>query len=371
MRKSSAMLGMALAVGVAVLGLFGCEGPQGPAGKDGTSGNVLALEGFAPDIKCGTCHTPGQDTTYFVAGRVYQWAVSKHATGGTLERNSATCAGCHTTEGFIQRMNGQAVTDQLTPSPTGCFSCHSPHQRGNFSLRNANPVTVMSNISGVPDAVFDYGKGNQCVQCHQTRAMTPKMPGTSGPSDTLTITTSRWYAHYGVQGQMLMGEGGFQFPGYAYRGNSNHSTNATIRQNGCATCHMVEQTALGTGRAGGHTMNIRYYGAAGDTNFHLVSCQQSGCHGSAYNVTLYKNSIQAIEDSLHVLENLLIQRGWLNPSTLLVNASTTRPLKIVPAVKAGALYNYFFVEHDLSRGMHNTKYAQDLLNSSLQALRTP
>lgn len=353
--------------------LAGCDGPAGPAGKDGSSASVLNLEGFAPDIKCGTCHTPGQDTTYFVAGRVYQWAVSKHATGGTLERNGSACAGCHTTEGFIQRMNGQAVTEQPTPSPTGCFSCHSPHQRGNFSLRKATPVTIMSNISGVADASFDYGAGNQCVQCHQTRDMSPKMPGSPGPTDTLTITSSRWYGHYGMQGQMLMGVGGFKFPGYTYRGNSNHTTNASIKQEGCPTCHMAEQVypISGTGRGGGHTMNVRYFNETGDTLYHLVGCNVSGCHGGAITTTSYLAAQQAVKDSLHTLETLLIQKGWLNASTLLVKASSSAPLKITPAVKAGALYNYFFVEHDLSKGIHNTKYAQDLLNSSLQALRTP
>ena len=43
----------------------------------------------------------------------------------------------------------------------------------------------------------------------------------------------------------------------------------------------------------------------------------------------------------------------------------------VPAVKAGAIYNYFFIEHDLSKGIHNTNYAQDLLHTSLEVLRNP
>jgi hypothetical protein len=203
--------------------------------------------------------------------------------------------------------------------------------------------------------------------------MSPKPnPTKTANTDTISITSSRWYPHYGVQGQMLMGTGGFQFQGYTYRGNSNHSSNASIKQKGCPVCHMPEQSYPpgGTGKAGGHTMNIRYYGTAGDTLFHLVSCQRSGCHGSTYSTTTYKNTIKAIEDTLHVLETLLVNRGWLT-SSLLVNASSTRPLKIAPAAKAGALFNYFFVEHDLSRGIHNTKYAQDILNSSLQALRTP
>jgi hypothetical protein len=75
---------------------------------------------------------------------------------------------------------------------------------------------------------------------------------------------------------------------------------------------------------------------------------------------------KTLEDSLQALETLLIQRNWITAS-----GTVRTPLRIAPAAKAGALYNYFFIEHDASRGMHNTKYAQDLINSSLQALRTP
>jgi hypothetical protein len=371
MKKYHVPFAMVAVVLVAAFLLFGCEGPAGAPGKDGKDGGntgILNLEGFAANAKCGDCHTPGQDTLYNVAGRTYQWEVSKHAIGGTSERNGADCAGCHTTEGFIKRMNGQTVGNEPIPSPIGCFACHSPHARAEFSLRKMTAVTINSNIAGVANSTFDYGKGNLCVQCHQTRDMTPKMPATSLPTDTLTITSSRWYSHYGVQGQMLSGEGGFKFPGYTYRGNSNHQSNATIKQNGCPTCHMPEQVypVGGTGKAGGHTMNIRFSNTGTDTSFHLVSCQAAGCHGSSYSVNTYKAQIKVVEDSLQVLETLLIQKNWLTTS-----GTIRTPLKVVPAVKAGALYNYFFVEHDLSRGIHNTKYAQDLVNSSIQALRTP
>ena len=371
-----AMLGVVL---IAAYLFFGCEGPAGAPGKDGQDGvsSVFNLEGFAPDIKCGTCHTPGQDTTNFVAGRKYQWAQSKHALGGDIERNGPDCAACHTTEGFLQRWSGQTVTAQLRPSPPGCFACHSPHARGNFSLRDSTPVTIASFIAGVPDAQFDYGRGNLCVRCHQTRTYSPMSPKPdptkTAVTDTISITSSRWYPHYGVQGQMLMGKGGFEFQGYTYRGNSNHTTNATIKGKGCPLCHMPEQSyppSSGTGKAGGHTMNIRYYSEAGDTLFHLVGCNVTGCHGGQITTTSYKAAQKPIEDSLHVLETLLIGKGWLT-SSLLVNASSSRPLKIAPAYKAGALYNYYFVEHEQSKGIHNTKYAQDILNSSLQALRTP
>ena len=43
----------------------------------------------------------------------------------------------------------------------------------------------------------------------------------------------------------------------------------------------------------------------------------------------------------------------------------------IPAIKAGAMYNYFFIEHDLSQGVHNSKYAIQLLLDSIAELRKP
>ncbi len=351
--------------------MTGCKGDPGPQGPPGAGSD--AFEGFAEGIQCASCHNPDVDTTYFIAGRAYQWAQSKHANGGDSERNGSSCAGCHTSEGFVQRMNGETVTNQYVPSPPGCFACHSPHSRGNFTLRKATPVTLLSNIDGVPDATFDYGKGNLCAQCHMPRSTSPKMPSNPGATDTLRITSSRWYSHYGVQSQMLSGNGGYQFPGYTYTGNSNHTTNAVIMQEGCPTCHMAEQSyppAQGTGKAGGHTMNIHYEVEGGGEVPLLTGCLQSGCHPSSFSADDMHLVQQGIEDSLDALHDELLSRGWITAGGS-VNASSSSPLLITPAVKAGALYNYFFIEHDLSEGIHNTKYARELLASSLEELRKP
>ena len=49
------------------------------------------------------------------------------------------------------------------------------------------------------------------------RAISPKPdPTKTAQTDIITITSSRWYQHYGVQGSMLSGHGGFEFQGYNY-----------------------------------------------------------------------------------------------------------------------------------------------------------
>ncbi|MBI3579525.1 MAG: hypothetical protein HY276_03350 [Ignavibacteriales bacterium] len=392
---------IAVIVFVTMVTMIGCKGAEGPQGPPGET-TLVNLEGFAPGIKCGTCHIPDADTTYYLLARSYQWSQSKHANGGDLERNSSGCAGCHTSEGFVQRMRNlaggsisQIVSDQAQPSPPGCFACHSPHLRANFSLRDTTPVTIKSYVAGVPDAVFDYGRGNLCVKCHQTRttsALTPiPDPTKTAATDTISITSSRWYPHYGVNGQMLMGTGGFQFTGYTYTGNSYHTTATAIKQKGCPICHMAQGVYppnLGTGKGGGHTMNIRYEWE-GTTGSVVAGCKTAGCHPSTMTspdivgastggvpvqtlVTAYVDTLeQLMTDKNGVLTGGRYKREWLvlGAEGLGINASTSKPLKIAPASRAGALWNYMFIKHEGSKGVHNTKYAVELLKSSVLELR--
>ena len=361
-----------LIAAIVLAGMFAaCEGPMGPRGYQGEPGepgpgSVVNWEGFKEGIVCASCHNPDYDTTYFVMAREYQWAVSKHAAGGDYQRNAAPCSGCHTTEGFVQLYMGRTLTDQVNASPPGCFACHSPHSRGDFSLRTTDPVTVMSAVEGVPDLVFDYGKANLCVSCHKTRELNPMPdPTKTANTDTLVITSSRWYPHYGVQGQILAGTGGFEFQNVTYN-NSYHTQSDVIKQEGCPICHMAEPEA-GTGIGGGHTMLIAYPGTHGEDQELLTGCNQTGCHNGNLTTLDYNGYQTETEELLDSLHTLLINRGWLTSSGL-VNASNSNPLKIAPEYLAGAMFNYFFIEHDMSEGVHNTKYTLKLLESSIDVL---
>lgn len=385
---------------VFLMALSACRGPEGPQGPSGES-TVVNLEGFAPGIICGNCHNPDIDTTYYVWAIKYQWAQAGHVTGGTFDdRNTAPCSGCHTSEGFVQRAKAgfpaqvppggwSAVTNQNRPSPVGCFACHSPHSKGDFSRRTEASVVLWSPMEGISDQTINLGKGNICLNCHQPRStsFTPKMKSTAGASDTLKITTNRWYPHYGVQGLMFLGAGkggGFEFPGKTYV-NSPHSTQAGITQNGCPTCHMAQPVSGGNG---GHT-NVIGYLSGTTTVYNTNGCRQSGCHatmnvdtyvGASGTLTGGKGAHKYVHDYLDTLGTLLKAKGILSSSGLVQgnngtsSASSSNPRTFVgPAglLKAGALYNYFFIEHDASGGIHNPQYAIQLLNNSIEEMRKP
>jgi len=387
--KKILLLGSTLLVAALVVSAVqGCKGPEGPAGPPGES-TILQLEGFADGIVCGDCHNPDTDTTYYVWARKYQWEQSKHFYGGDYERAGASCTECHTTEGFIQKTSGKTVTATIHPSPPGCFACHSPHSRGDFSLRVSSPVTLLAGVTGEADATFDFGKGNLCAACHRPRSISPKPdPTKTAVTDTITITSSRWYQHYGVQSSILNGTGGFKFADYTYSGNSAHTTAPLIKSEGCIQCHMADPPMTQSypfGVAGGHTMNIRY-DLHGTPSSLLEGCKNTACHPTITSVdyhsvqtivTAYLDTLATMMTDTSIVNkwNMGAKKAWIAGDAVsgyTVNAGTgSAALKIAPASRAGALYNFFMVEHDLSHGVHNSVYVIDLLKSSVAELRKP
>ena len=299
-----------------------------------------------------------------------QWATSKHANGGAYFENSTVCVSCHTTEGFISEQLGYPLEDHAISSPIGCFACHSPHSRADFSLRTVEPVTLLAGVVGEPDNLFDYGKGNLCASCHKPRPLAninPKPdPTKTAITDTIVINTRRWYQHYGVQAVMLAGWNGFEFQGYTFQ-NSTHTTASTIQEEGCVVCHMALQPR---NPAGGHSMWLESEEGGELT----VGCTTTGCHTAP--MTLDYDGVQTeTEELLDSLATLLLDRDWIyinDEGGYSVNAGGGTPrngkLYIAPAYLSGAIYNFFFVEHDLSFGVHNTKYAQQLLEASIAEL---
>lgn len=383
------------------LALQACEGPagpagaQGPAGKDGANGanaGFVYFDGFKDSLRCATCHTPDSDTAAFMLARSLEYESAGHMEGTSWARgiNSTTCASCHITEGYMEMARGnfasQATKLYQHGTQPNCFTCHSPHANGNFELRKMDAVKVKSFVVGVADLQFNVGSSNTCVTCHRTRETSPMTPlpdpSKTAATDSIVISTNRWYPHYGVQGQILVGKGGFEFSGYTYP-SSYHTTLANAKNLQCADCHMATPPVVVNGKhaAGGHTLKIGYLGSDGVTeNVNVAGCRVSGCHTSltantmtrtAYQTNFKKTEQENLKKGLDSLKTLLVGKGWLNASTDLLNASAASPLVIKPAYRAGAIFNYYFLEHEGSHGGHNMQYAQALINASIAELNKP
>ncbi len=320
------------------------EGPEGPAGINGVDG-VDGVDGQDGTATCSSCHSSGTD----LFAKQVQFNNSIHATGGNFERNAPPCAICHTHEGFLERLdnggNSTAATIQ-DPTPVNCRTCHMIHENfdeTDYALRVTEPVEL---ING---GTVDFGPGNMCINCHQSRPYEIPEMGT----DSTMITNKRWGTHHGPQSTLVFGLGGYEVPGELEYANSPHKDLLT---DGCISCHMA--TAFGN-TGGGHTFNMTYE-SHGRMSDNIVACTQ--CHADAtdFNINGAQDAIDAL---MAELEELLIAEGVYNTDTELWNTGT------YPTDVAGAALNYLFIKEDRSKGVHNYEYARALLTNSIASLK--
>ena len=313
------------------------EGDQGPAGENGINGT----NGSDGTAGCVTCHTMTED----LIARIFQWENSIHATGGNYDRNTESCAPCHTSMGFreVVQTGAQETTDVIqNPTPINCYTCHAIHETytaADWALRVTGPVTFWNNTTESIDA----GTGSVCVQCHQMRVVDPAIdPAT--PGTIVNMTNKRFGGHHGPQGNIFAGIGGYEFTGGTYP-NSMHTTLVT---NGCVTCHMADPPY--GDQIGGHQMSATPTGC--------VACHPDE---DALDLKVLETYIM-IDTLLTQLRIELELAGIYAGGYLAVPADYTFD-------QLGAYLNYQIVNEDLSYGVHNYAYAKALLENSIAAVK--
>lgn len=282
---------------------------------------------------CFECHS---DTNTVLVAAQQQWERSRHASGSTLNENDSSCKGCHTSEGFIARISGVTAPDVIQdPTAIHCFTCHAPHTTGNFGLRVKAPVVFANNVT------YDLGEGNLCATCHQSRR------NVSTYVTTRTTLNNRFGPHHGPQGDMLVGTNGYQFAGYAYE-ITNHRSAVP---DGCIGCHMKTTSRY---VVGGHSVNMAY-DLGGEEVLNTDAC--TTCHGA---ITDFGDvgHVQATVDSLIADLSARLQAAGLTTAGVPRSVTTSKD-------SAGAVYNLVLATEDRSHGVHNSKYIQGLLRSSI------
>lgn len=324
----------------------GPQGPQGPAGADGADG----ADGEGTQ-NCMECHGSNQ----LITAKVFQWENSVHALGGHSSRNSGSCTGCHSSQGFLAReaVNGgpewgMDIEGALQPNCYTCHQIHTTYTSADWAMTYGDPVDVW-----VTGQVEDLGgTANQCLNCHQPRVPSDGVPAVGATGD-YTIESSRYGPHHGPQGTLLLGVGksGAYEVGDGYT-NSFHTNGV---ENACVNCHMA--TVVGSREAGGHTFRVEEEN--GDINpAGCVACHDAG-------------DVQAlVEGKQAEIQALLDQLGAMLEAKGIKRAGQDRSEPgTYDAVTVGAYYNYIFIVEDQSRGVHNPKYATKLLENSIAALQ--
>jgi Cytochrome c3 len=308
----------------------GAAGSQGPAGATGPAGSVAEV--VATDLSCTECHN---DTTLIFSKQAQFRERSVHGTGEAFLRGEGTnCAGCHGSEGTKARINAglpphdPSIVGVTNVSPFNCRTCHNIHTtytKADFSLTGAEQAVKLENTDGT----FDGGKGNLCANCHQIRNAQPDVA-----DGNIEIESGRFGTHYGVESQMLLGEGGLGVSG-------SPSAHYQVVENTCVACHMGDER--------NHTYEPE-----------VERCQ--ACHADAedFDVNGVQTEVRAMFDELTAL---FTAQGFIDPEEGLWVVGT------YPEEIANAMWNYKFVEADQSMGVHNSAFTKALLQQALDALQ--
>jgi hypothetical protein len=310
-------------------------------------------------LSCLECHSDGSGPQQ---GIVNQFVYSVHASGDHTDRNRLTSSGyvscerCHTSEGFVAYVTGiPADGDHF--SSFDCFTCHEPHSNGDFRVRVTDAYTLENG------ATFNRGNANTCATCHHSRRDVREYVVDGA------LVNSRWGPHHSNQSDMLIGENAYEYAEYDYSlANSWHQTGVT---NGCVACHM---SASQHESIGGHSWNMRNEERGFENT---TGCNVDGCHSTNPVASINRETVfdfdgdgvrEGVQTEIHdIVDSLavvLVKAGLLDED----HVPTT--FEASSADSAGALYNFLFIQEDRSFGVHNTRYAVALLESSINFLNT-
>jgi len=300
---------------------------------------------------CFNCHEDTGETGQAILAARQGYDMSKHGTGDTWNRNRnnesfyAACEKCHTNEGFVANVTGEAF-DVEHFTRIGCFTCHAPHSSGTLQMRVNVPVTLGDGT------IFNNGMGNTCASCHQGRR-----DAVSYVEGTDTLST-HFGPHHSNQADMLVGTNAWEYDGYEYSDDSPHR----YAPDACVHCHMAPSLYA----TGGHAW---YLEDEEHEYENTVGCN-TGCH--AGNVQdfdhegVHDEIEQLLDDLATLLENAGLMEWVLEEGDLVFEPVDDRP--VGSADSAGAVFNYLFVAEDRSHGIHNPEYAEDVLQSAIEFL---
>lgn len=310
---------------------------------------------------CRECH----DDSTLITGKKAEWQHSVFPGAASLadenlpglghagelywgEGGNKSCAGCHSGGTFSNRIAAgvapNAITDAMMTdkTPIDCRACHQIHKTGtaaDFALESVAKVTLYA----TPSREFNDGAGNLCANCHQARRTIP-----TPASSTETTVAAHYGPHASPQASALVGTAGAAANGTVLQGTG--MMHYTGIKDTCVDCHM----------------------ANADHTFRPSTAACTPCHGAvtSFNVRNFQTSVVTRLDAIGArLAALgLLEAITNDPNTPWVDyeqaGGESATAKRVPTAQAVALWNYFYVVNDGSRGVHNPTYTDALLDAA-------
>lgn len=208
------------------------------------------------------------------------------------------------------------------------------------------------------------GKGQLCMNCHQSRYVQKVKPN----NPPYFGFGSRFNPHGSPQADMFFGRNSYEFGDSRLAGLNTHTGLA----DGCVTCHMPQRVNGSSVHSDHEVSMIDTVGGAHDQ---VTACV--GCHGPITSfdgiIAHYDYDrdgvIEGVQSEIRGMLEVLKSRLPLGPDGKpigggIVTAADSALIRDRLDLVAG-IYTYYFVKNDGSYGAHNTKYAVSILQQAL------
>jgi hypothetical protein len=399
--KHWSKLALALAIFALLLGIFAVASAEQGAAQTATATPApKAAATAAPKAAESKAAETNQDPASPEIPFLEAWQNSPHADEESeafvhwpTERDPempAACAKCHSTEGYLDFLQGEDPVAYKTGSIVSCVACH-------------NSETVVKTSVEFPSGVVleNLGGESRCMECHQGRESTVSVnnqitntfkldpvrdldkvvaPIRSAQGQTVTFgfRNIHYYAAAATQYGTLV-KGGYEYEGQSYDGkfqhpapfntcngcHDPHALEMNLEQ--CATCHEGVATLddLKEIRMAGSLMD---YDGDGDV--------EEGVHAEYEGLReLLLPAIQAYANE--VSKSAIAYNGAVYPYFVQdannngrADEGETRPYAAWTPRLLKAAYNFQVAGKDPGGFAHNPKYIIQLLHDSLADLNT-
>ncbi len=358
---------------VSSIGCESCHGPSADHKTDRLTGGSDKMKNPNKSLDAGTCnqcHNAIIDgTTSGKHNLGAYWMASKHATMPnsllpTGHATSASCAKCHSGQGFVKSKLAAAdaakwPTDDFSNGVNAvtCPVCHDAH-----SVANENQLRVVkidSLVNGYKPTVG--GKGQLCMNCHQERTNVKTKITAVAPYYGFS---DRFGAHHSPQADVYLGQDGYEFGKTLFV-----QSHATLVQNACVTCHMPTVT-LGSSVHSSHAMTMDTAGVRGCTCHNPTATDFNDVKMLMRNSDYDGNG--KVEGFQTEVDGLMARVKAKLPLDVLTGEPTIAMkdsllVKNKPTV-IQSIWNYWLIKNDNSHGVHNPQYVVKLLKATIDAL---
>jgi hypothetical protein len=317
-----------------------CHGPQSGAHADEDITDGDARVSIASNV-CAVCH--GEPLRH---ARYQQWQLSRHSNFELAidEGDSASCARCHTGQGFLTwlpQLEGGDPGDIVDPDPgtpendalywtadtvqpQTCVTCHDPHDIGTTTDTTTDAtVRIFGDTPVLPAGFAATGVGNGaiCITCHNSR----RGLYNDAVADTIPFEDGR-APHGSAQGDVLMGQNAFFVP------VGTRGAHAFIEDT-CVKCHMEETPPP----------DLLSYNLGGTNHTFFASIDIcSNCHTSIDGESLQLATESEVEALIDETETAItdLMNAHLVTKGLTLWASSTTALKTLPRGNTVSVDNF-------------------------------